>query len=196
MDWPQLAREHLWYPYTQMLTAPAPLCISHADGIYLHTTDGRRIIDGISSWWVNIHGHNHPRLNRAISEQAAKMAQVIFAGLTHEPAARLAAALVQKNRQHPAAGILVGQRFDCGGGGVENGPPVLAQSRRTAAYPVRRPDACLSRRYVWHQATVLASGNRTARLDSSHGDATTEGARDTQRLPRWHRRGHRAPPHQ
>lgn len=94
--WSMLAQQHLWYPYTQMLTAPAPLCISHADGVYLHTTDGRRIIDGISSWWVNIHGHNHPRLNRAITEQAAKMSQVIFAGLTHEPAARLAAALVEK----------------------------------------------------------------------------------------------------
>jgi len=64
-----------------------------AEGVYIYTADGRRILDGISSWWVNIHGHNHPVLSRALCEQASKLAQVIFAGFTHEPAARLAAKL-------------------------------------------------------------------------------------------------------
>src|SRR5206468_6974083 len=51
-------RAHLWHPYTQMQTAPAPLPIVRGEGVYLFTEDGRRILDGISSWWVNIHGHS------------------------------------------------------------------------------------------------------------------------------------------
>src|SRR4029434_4401817 len=63
-------RAHLWHPYTQMRTAPAPLPIVRGEGVYLYTEDGRRLLDGISSWWVNIHGHSHPRLNQALAEQA------------------------------------------------------------------------------------------------------------------------------
>jgi len=79
-----------------MLTAPDAIGVQRAEGVYLYTCDGDRILDGISSWWVNIHGHSHPRLNRALQEQAGRFAQVIFAGFTHEPAARLAGELVQR----------------------------------------------------------------------------------------------------
>ena len=71
----------VWRPYTQMLTATPPIPVVRAEGVYLYTRDGRRILDGISSWWVNIHGHNHPRLNRALVEQSERFAQVIFCGL-------------------------------------------------------------------------------------------------------------------
>ena len=94
--WIEADRRHVWHPYTQMQTAPAPLPVVRAAGVYLYTADGRRLLDGISSWWVNIHGHNHPRLNRALATQAERLAQVIFAGLTHEPAARLAAELAAR----------------------------------------------------------------------------------------------------
>ena len=57
-------RAAVWHPYTQMLTAPPPLPVVRAEGVYLYTDDGRRILDGISSWWVNILGHSHPRLER------------------------------------------------------------------------------------------------------------------------------------
>ena len=50
----------LWHPYTQMQTAPTPLEIARAEGVWLYTEDGPRIMDGVSSWWVNIHGHSHP----------------------------------------------------------------------------------------------------------------------------------------
>ncbi len=86
----------IWRPYTQMLTATPPIPVVRAEGVYLHTPDGRRILDGISSWWVNIHGHNHPRLNRALVEQSERFAQVIFAGFTNEPAEQLAAELVRR----------------------------------------------------------------------------------------------------
>jgi adenosylmethionine---8-amino-7-oxononanoate aminotransferase len=87
-------RAHLWHPYTQMKTAPAPLPIVRGEGVYLFTEDGRRILDGISSWWVNIHGHAHPRLNQALIEQANQLEHVVFAGCTHRPAVELAERLV------------------------------------------------------------------------------------------------------
>jgi len=89
-------RARLWHPYTQMRLAPEPLPIVKAEGVYLYTEDGRRILDGISSWWVNIHGHSHPRLNRALAEQAGRLEHVMFAGCTHEPAVALAERLVER----------------------------------------------------------------------------------------------------
>lgn len=88
-------RAVLWHPYTQMLTAPAPLPIARAKGVYLYTEDGRKILDGISSWWVNIHGHSHPKLNEALAAQAGELEHVLFAGCTHRPAVDLAERLLE-----------------------------------------------------------------------------------------------------
>jgi adenosylmethionine-8-amino-7-oxononanoate aminotransferase len=85
----------IWHPYTQEVAEPAPIPIERGEGAYLYTRDGRRLIDGISSWWVNIHGHAHPRIAEAIAAQARKMEQVIFAGFTHEPAEELAERLAR-----------------------------------------------------------------------------------------------------
>lgn len=82
-------RENIWHPFTPLTGAPEPLLIDHAEGAYLHTHDGRKIIDGISSWWVNLHGHSHPKIAQAVSDQAKKLEHVIFAGFTHEPAITL-----------------------------------------------------------------------------------------------------------
>jgi len=88
-------RAHVWHPYTQMLTQPPLLPIVRGEGVYLYTEDGRKILDGISSWWVNIHGHSHPKLNAALAAQAAEIEHVIFAGCTHRPAVELAERLVE-----------------------------------------------------------------------------------------------------
>jgi adenosylmethionine-8-amino-7-oxononanoate aminotransferase len=80
----------LWHPYTQMQTAPAPIPVARGEGVYLYTEDGRKILDGISSWWVNVHGHSHPKLNEALARQAGELEHVIFAGFTHRPAVELA----------------------------------------------------------------------------------------------------------
>jgi adenosylmethionine-8-amino-7-oxononanoate aminotransferase len=88
-------RKVLWHPFTQMQTAPAPLEIVRGEGVWLETSDGRRLLDGISSWWVNIHGHSHPKLNAALAAQAQELEHVIFAGCTHRPAVELAEALLQ-----------------------------------------------------------------------------------------------------
>ncbi|MGV3457405.1 adenosylmethionine--8-amino-7-oxononanoate transaminase [Sphingomonas sp.] len=80
----------VWHPFTQHgLNEPVPL-VTHAGGAILHTADGRRVIDAISSWWVTTHGHCHPAIMAAIRAQAEKLDQLIFAGWTHEPAETLA----------------------------------------------------------------------------------------------------------
>ncbi|MGE3512400.1 MAG: adenosylmethionine--8-amino-7-oxononanoate transaminase [Vicinamibacterales bacterium] len=88
-------RRVVWHPYTQMLTSPAPLPIVRGEGVYLFTDDGRRLLDGFSSWWVTIHGHSHPRLNEALSRQARQLEHVVFANCTHEPAVELAERLLR-----------------------------------------------------------------------------------------------------
>jgi adenosylmethionine-8-amino-7-oxononanoate aminotransferase len=83
----------IWHPFTNSVLDPAPIEIERAEGVWLYAKDGRKIIDAVSSWWVNIHGHANPRIAAAIAEQAGKMEHVILAGFTHEPAEELAARL-------------------------------------------------------------------------------------------------------
>jgi adenosylmethionine-8-amino-7-oxononanoate aminotransferase len=84
----------VWHPFTQHgLGEPIPL-VARSEGAALFTADGRRVIDAISSWWVTTHGHCHPRIMAAITEQAGKLDQVIFAGWTHEPAEEVARRLL------------------------------------------------------------------------------------------------------
>jgi adenosylmethionine---8-amino-7-oxononanoate aminotransferase len=80
----------IWHPYTQEALDGRPIKIDRGEGAWLYTSDGRRILDGISSWWVNLHGHAHPLIAEAIAAQARKLEQVIFAGFSHEPAEELA----------------------------------------------------------------------------------------------------------
>jgi len=85
----------VWHPFTQHgLNEPIPL-VTRGEGAILHTFDGGRIVDAISSWWVVTHGHGHPRIIQAIADQAAALDQVIFAGWTHQPAEDLARELVR-----------------------------------------------------------------------------------------------------
>src|SRR5579864_7971170 len=80
----------VWHPFTQEALDPQPVPIEHGEGVYLYTRDGRKLIDAISSWWVNIHGHAHPLIANAIADQARKLEHVIFAGFTHDAAEELA----------------------------------------------------------------------------------------------------------
>ncbi|TIX33337.1 MAG: adenosylmethionine--8-amino-7-oxononanoate transaminase [Mesorhizobium sp.] len=84
----------VWHPFTQHALEPAMPAIVRTEGAWLQTNEGTRILDAISSWWVITHGHRHPRIMHAIRDATETLDQVIFAGLTHEPAERLASALV------------------------------------------------------------------------------------------------------
>jgi adenosylmethionine-8-amino-7-oxononanoate aminotransferase len=90
----------IWHPFTQHALSGPEIEIDHAEGAYLYIKDGRKILDGISSWWVNTHGHCHPEIVAAVQEQAGKLEQVIFAGFTHGPAEQLAEKLLQVTNNH------------------------------------------------------------------------------------------------
>jgi len=79
-------QQHLWHPYASLPPTYPNIVIDHAEGVYIVTEDGTRLIDGMSSWWASVHGYNHPKLNAAMIAQLGKMAHVMFGGLTHQPA--------------------------------------------------------------------------------------------------------------
>lgn len=99
MDTTQLLKfdsQHLWHPYASM-TAPPPVNLAvSASGMKIKLADGTELLDGVSSWWCMCHGHNHPKIVKAIQHQAAQLAQVMFAGFTHAPAVRLAQLLLER----------------------------------------------------------------------------------------------------
>jgi adenosylmethionine-8-amino-7-oxononanoate aminotransferase len=93
-SWSRKDEQLIWHPFSPLI-GEGPVMIERGEGPYLYTSDGRRIIDAISSWWVNIHGHGRKEIAEAIAAQAMKLEQVIFAGFTHEPAIRLADGLTK-----------------------------------------------------------------------------------------------------
>ncbi|MCR3748541.1 adenosylmethionine-8-amino-7-oxononanoate aminotransferase [Lentzea californiensis] len=91
----KLDQAHVWHPYGPMPGTQEPLLVSGASGVRLKLADGRELVDGMSSWWAAIHGYRHPVLDAAVTDQIGRMSHVMFGGLTHEPAIRLAAKLVE-----------------------------------------------------------------------------------------------------
>jgi adenosylmethionine---8-amino-7-oxononanoate aminotransferase len=89
-----LDRRHVWHPYSPMPATAPPLQVVSAAGVRLRLADGRQLVDGMASWWCAVHGYRHPVLDGAVREQLEQMAHVMFGGLTHEPAIRLATGLV------------------------------------------------------------------------------------------------------
>lgn len=81
---------HAWLPYAQMKTAAPPLPVVRTQGARIELADGRVLIDGIASWWTACHGYNHPHIRQAVERQLAEMPHVMFGGLAHAPALRLA----------------------------------------------------------------------------------------------------------
>ena len=97
-DWRARSLRAVWHPCTQMKLHEGqpggrpglPLVpVVRAEGVWLHDAEGRRILDGISSWWVNLFGHNHPALREALVDQLGRLDHVMLAGFTHPPVVEL-----------------------------------------------------------------------------------------------------------
>src|SRR5215467_12387057 len=88
--WYEAGLAHIWLPYAQMKTARPPLPVVRTHGCRIVLADGRELIDGIASWWTSCHGYNHPHIRAAVERQLAVMPHVMFGGLVHEQALRLA----------------------------------------------------------------------------------------------------------
>lgn len=93
--WQREGYQHVWMPYTQMKTTGMPYAVTATEGVYLKLSSGERLIDGLASWWTACHGYNHPHIIRAVEEQLHRMPHVMFGGINHEPALRLATRLAK-----------------------------------------------------------------------------------------------------
>lgn len=127
-------RRHVWHPYGSLPSASAPLPVVSAEGVRLRLADGRELVDGMASWWCAIHGYSHPRLDRAVTDQLAQMAHVMFGGLTHEPAVRLAERLVDLT----PTGLEHVFFADSGSVAVEVAIKMALQYWRARGHPARR----------------------------------------------------------
>jgi adenosylmethionine-8-amino-7-oxononanoate aminotransferase len=93
-EWLSTGWQHIWLPYTQMQTAPVSQAVVGAEGCRIRLADGRELIDGISSWWSACHGYGHPHIQQAVEKQLKTLPHIMFGGLAHEPAYRLAKRLI------------------------------------------------------------------------------------------------------
>jgi len=136
-DWDELLeadRRLVWHPYGPMPAAAPPLPVESARGVRLRLADGRELVDGMAAWWCAVHGYRHPVLDAAVTEQLGRMAHVMFGGLTHEPAVRLAERLVDMTPQR------LGHVFfaDSGSVSVEVAIKMVLQFWRARGRPERR----------------------------------------------------------
>ncbi|MFE0594039.1 adenosylmethionine--8-amino-7-oxononanoate transaminase [Micromonospora echinospora] len=126
-------REHVWHPYAPLPPAVPPYVVESARGVRLRLADGRELVDGMSSWWAAIHGYRHPVLDAAVVDQLGRMSHVMFGGLTHEPAVRLARTLVEL----APPGLERVFLCDSGSVGVEVAVKMCLQYQRATGRPER-----------------------------------------------------------
>lgn len=138
-----LDREYIWHPYSALGSDLPIYPVTKAEGVYLTLADGRRLIDGMSSWWCVIHGYNQAQMNQAIEQQLHAMSHVMFGGLTHEPAVRLAKTLVEIT----PAGLEAVFFADSGSVSVEVAMKMAIQYWHSKAKPAKQHFAALRQGY-------------------------------------------------
>ena len=143
-------RRHVWHPYGPMPGRMTPLVVESASGVRLRLADGRELVDGMSSWWAAIHGYRHPVLDAAVTEQLGRMSHVMFGGLTHEPAVRLAERLVEITPDGLEHVFLC----DSGSVSVEVAVKMCLQYWRSRGHPEKR--RLLTWRGGYHGDTFMA----------------------------------------
>jgi adenosylmethionine-8-amino-7-oxononanoate aminotransferase len=151
----------IWHPFTQEALDPPPIRITKAEGVYLYTEDGRRLIDGISSWWVNIHGHGHPAIVSAIAAQAAKIDHILLAGFTHDAVENLRVALrkvLPKELEHVFFS-------DDGSTAVEVALKMAVQYWKNAGRPEKRSLVALEHAYHGDTVGAMSVGAESAFTD-------------------------------
>jgi adenosylmethionine-8-amino-7-oxononanoate aminotransferase len=148
----------LWHPATHFgdLERTPPLPIDSARGVWLVEPSGRRILDGIGSWWTSVHGHGHPHIVAAIQQQVGRLDHVMFAGFTHAPAVELAERLLELAPCDPA--VRYGKVFysDCGSASIEVALKLSFQARVQRGESRRRRFAALQRGYHGETLGALA----------------------------------------
>ena len=146
-------KHHIWHPYTSAIDPLPCYLVKQAQGVHLELEDGRKLIDGMSSWWATIHGYNHPVLNRALREQSESMSHVMFGGLTHEPAVLLAQKLITITPGQPQWVFF----SDSGSVAVEVAIKMAIQYQYASNRPHKNKIATLRKGYhgdTWHAMSV------------------------------------------
>lgn len=149
-------RAHIWHPFTQMKEheSDPPVAVAAAAGCDLLLADGRRILDGISSWWTNIHGHAEPRLVAALARQGAQLDHVMFAGFTHAPAIEL----VRRLQPRLAPGLSRCFFSDNGSTAVEVALKMAFQAQLQQGHPERVRFGALAEGYHGDTLGAVAVG--------------------------------------
>jgi adenosylmethionine-8-amino-7-oxononanoate aminotransferase len=154
----------IWRPFTQEALDPMPIRVVKADGVYLYTDDGRRLIDGISSWWVNIHGHNHPAIMAAIAEQTRRLDHVLLAGFSHEPLETLCVGLREVLPQQLAHIFF----SDNGSTAVEVALKMAVQYWQNSGRPQKRSIVALEHAYHGDTAGAMSVSADSTFTDPFH----------------------------
>lgn len=156
-EWEKLDKEYVWHPFTQMKgwQATPQIVIERGEGVLLFDTEGRAYYDGVSSLWVNIHGHRRQEIDKAIKEQLDKIAHTTLLGLTNKPAAEFAAMLIE------AAPSGLGKVFysDDGSTAVEAGVKIAYQYWQNLGLTEKQEFISLSDAYHGDTVGAVSVGN-------------------------------------